>query len=68
MRRIRNSIVIELLPSALLDVAVFLISVFTLLVDADRRTFALEVVDRMLRLSGVLAGVEPSALPPGRHV
>jgi len=47
---------------------VFLISVFTLLVDADRRTFALEVVDRMLRLSGVLAGVEPSALPPGRHV
>lgn len=51
------------LPAILLVVAVFLLSLVALLMGEDRRTYALEAVDRMLALAAVLVGLEPKVLP-----
>ncbi|MFC7500942.1 hypothetical protein [Nocardioides sp. GCM10030258] len=48
------------LPSALLVVAVFLISTLALALGEERRKYALEVVDRMLKLAAVLVGLGPT--------
>lgn len=71
------------LPSALLVVAVFMISTFALLLGDERRAYALQVVDKMLTLAAVLMGVEsktpaiektpekaeePKQLQVGRHL
>jgi len=63
-------LVAGVLPSALLVLAVLVISVLALLLGDKRRGYALDVVDRMLSLAAVLVGVEhkPQLPSSGRHL